>query len=98
MNTANTTRYPGLPPDTDASIQALAAGVDQDLGGYSFSSLLPASEQGLLPKEGAGVHGIDRAAASVLRTKFAAGLFDQPYTDSSLLENIDSREQAVKTI
>ena len=32
MNVANTSRYPGLPPDTDASIQALAAGIDQDLG------------------------------------------------------------------
>ena len=31
MNTANKSRYPGLPPDTDASLQALAAGVDQVL-------------------------------------------------------------------
>ena len=91
MNTANTSRYPGLPPDTDASIQALAAGVDQDLGGYSFGSLLPASKANLLPKETGSVHGIDAAAASVLRTKFAAGLFDHPYTDAALLANIDSK-------
>jgi beta-glucosidase-like glycosyl hydrolase len=90
MNTANTSRYPGLPADTDASMQALAAGVDQDLGGYSYGSLLQASQQGLLPKERQGVHGIDTAAAAVLRTKFAAGLFDQPYTDPALLAQIDS--------
>jgi len=90
MNTANTSRYPGLPPDTDASIQALAAGVDQDLGGYSYGSLLPAYQHGLLPKEEPAVHGIDAAAAAVLRTKFASGLFDNPYTDPALLENIDS--------
>jgi hypothetical protein len=29
------TRYPGLPADTDASVQAVTAGVDQDLGGYA---------------------------------------------------------------
>ena len=88
MNTANTSRYPGLPADTDASIQALAAGVDQDLGGYSYGSLLPAYQHGLLPKETASnkVHGIDAAAAAVLRTKFASGLFDHPYTDPALLE------------
>ena len=90
MNTANTSRYPGMPPDTDASIQALAAGVDQDLGGYSYGSLLPAENAGLIPKPAAGQHGIDAAAANVLRTKFAAGLFDQPYTDPKLLDQIDS--------
>ena len=62
MNTANTSRYSGLPPDTDASIQALAAGVDQDLGGYSYGSLLQASQHGLLPKETADEHGITAAA------------------------------------
>ena len=39
MNTANTSRYPGLPADTDASLQSLAAGVDQDLGGFSYNDL-----------------------------------------------------------
>lgn len=90
MNTANTTRYAGMPPDTDASIQALAAGIDQDLGGYSFGSLTPATNAGLVPKPAPGQHGIDEACRNVLRTKFAAGLFDQPYTDPALLTRIDS--------
>eukprot|EP01043_Picozoa_sp_COSAG02_P047433 COSAG02_NODE_4547_length_5227_cov_54.893721_4_plen_201_part_00 len=90
MNTANTSRYAGMPPDTDASIQALAAGVDQDLGGYSYGSLIPATKAGLVPKAVAGQHGIDEACSNVLRSKFAAGLFDQPYTDPVLLEQIDS--------
>ena len=91
MNTANASRYAGMPPDTDASIQALAAGVDQDLGGYSYGSLIPATQANLVPKDVAGQHGIDEACSNVLRSKFAAGLFDQPYTDPVLLEQIDSR-------
>jgi beta-glucosidase len=91
MNTANKSRYPGLPADTDASIQALAAGVDQDLSGYSFSSLLPATQQGLVPTPtSTAPHGIDVAVANVLRAKFAAGLFDQPFTDPALLATVDS--------
>ena len=91
MNTANTSRYPGLPADTDASIQALAAGVDQDLGGYSYGSLLPAAGAKLLPPVTAqDPHGIDEAAANVLRAKFAAGLFEQPYTDAALLDAVDA--------
>ena len=90
MNTANVSRYPSMPPDTDASIQSLAAGMDQDLGGYSFGSLLPASKAGLVPpptKE--SPHGIDQAVTNVLRAKFASGLFDQPYTNPALLDTID---------
>lgn len=90
MNTANTSRYAGMPPDTDASIQALAAGIDQDLGGYSYGSLIPATKAGLVPLGIDGQHGIDEACSNVLRSKFAAGLFDQPYTDPALLEQIDS--------
>jgi beta-glucosidase len=80
-----------LPPDTDASLQSLAAGVDQDLGGFSFGSLIPASHHGLVPAPTADApHGIDVAAANVLRAKFSAGLFDHPYTDEGLLETVDS--------
>ena len=42
MNTANDTRYPGMPADTDASIQSLAAGMDQDLGEAIALFLSPA--------------------------------------------------------
>jgi len=91
MNTANTSRYPGLPADTDASLQSLAAGVDQDLGGFSFSSLLPAYAAGLVPAPTKSApHGIDEACTNVLRAKFAAGLFENPYTDESRVGHLDS--------
>ena len=93
MNTANHTRYGAISsaaPDTDASIQALNAGVDQDLSGYSFPSLLGAQRAGLLPAAGQGVHSIDIAAANVLRAKFASGLFEQPLTPLALQATIDS--------
>lgn len=52
------------------SLSPRALGHDQDLGGYSFGSLLPA--KGLLPKPGPGQHGIDEAVANVLRAKFVS--------------------------
>ena len=62
-------------------------------GGYSFGSLLPATKAGLVPPPTKDApHGIDAAAANVLRAKFASGLFDQPYTDPALLATIDSAE------
>jgi beta-glucosidase-like glycosyl hydrolase len=70
FNTANTTRWTGLDPDTDASIQALVAGVDQDLGARSYGSLIQASKAGLVPPPTAAApHGIDAAAGNVLRAK-----------------------------
>eukprot|EP00659_Diplonema_papillatum_P023073 gene23073-35355_t len=80
VGTANVTKYPGLPGPTDASLQALSAGLDQDLGGYSYTSLTPAYAAKLVNET-----DLDRATANVLRTKFAAGLFDQPLTNMSHL-------------
>ena len=62
------------------------AGVDQDLGGYSFPSLTQAVRAGLV-----NTTFIDRAVANVLRAKFAAGLFDEPLTSLSLLDQLDSK-------
>ena len=68
-----------------------ASAFDQDLGGYSYGSLLPAAGAKLLPPVTAqDPHGIDQAAANVLRAKFAAGLFEQPYTDAALLDAVDA--------
>jgi hypothetical protein len=53
---------------------------------YSFPSLTQAVNAGLV-----NTSFIDRAAANVLRAKFAAGLFDNPLTDLSLLDVLDSK-------
>jgi beta-glucosidase len=86
FNTANVSRYgPGYAEATDASIQAITAGVDQDLGGTAFGSLQKAIEGKLLDQT-----ALDRAAANALRTKFAAGLFDRPMADPALAATVDS--------
>ena len=68
----------------EALIQAVAAGTDMQFYDYDheifLDSLKRAVEEGRLPME-----AVDRAAASVLRVKFLLGLFDDPYTDTSLV-------------
>lgn len=53
----------------DAAQQALTAGVDMDLGGLAYATLLapPAT------------HQLDSAVARILRMKFELGLFDRPF-------------------
>ena len=64
---------------TDAAAQACGAGMDQELcnptdgRGQAFTSLAVAVSSGALDAA-----ALDRAAANVLRSKFAAGLFDAP--------------------
>ena len=83
--TANATKYPGMDRDTDPSIQALEAGIDQDMGGVAFKSLLAAASH--TPPLYNHSH-LDRAAGNVLRAKFAAGLFDTPTTDPTKLQTV----------
>eukprot|EP01060_Flectonema_neradi_P011726 TRINITY_DN18739_c0_g1_i1.p1 TRINITY_DN18739_c0_g1~~TRINITY_DN18739_c0_g1_i1.p1 ORF type:complete len:821 (+),score=143.70 TRINITY_DN18739_c0_g1_i1:56-2518(+) len=85
FNTANSTKYPNHPAATDGSIQAVTAGIDQDMGGTAFPSLLQAVQDNLV-----NVTFIDRAVSNVLRTKFAAGLFDHPITNLSRLSVVRS--------
>ena len=56
--------------ETGASL-ALAAGLDADLGPACFQTLVSAVRGGLVDEA-----LVDRAAGNVLRSKFAAGLFD----------------------
>lgn len=67
----------------DAAIQALQAGVDVDLGGMAYETLVDAVNQG---KIDASV--IDRAVARVLRLKFEMHLFEHPYVDVSLTAQV----------
>ncbi|KAH7040285.1 glycoside hydrolase superfamily [Microdochium trichocladiopsis] len=66
------------PIDGEAIIKyALPAGNDIEMGGgsYSFSQIPALVEAGTLPLE-----TVDTAVARALRAKFAAGLFERPYT------------------
>ena len=59
----------------DATLQAIKAGVDIDLGGSNYGTYLKeAIEQGLVP-----IENVDEAVRRVLRFKYEIGLFDNPY-------------------
>ena len=59
----------------DAARQALAAGIDYELGD-AFSMLVPEARAGRVP-----LAAIDTAVARVLSAKFRLGLFDDPFVD-----------------
>ncbi|GHT18326.1 beta-glucosidase [Bacteroidia bacterium] len=71
----------------DAITQAVIAGLDMQF--YDFdheifqSAVVEAAKDGTLPKA-----KLDRAVAAVLRLKFELGLFENPYTDESLIEEV----------
>lgn len=69
----------------DAATMSVAAGMDMDLGGTTFATLTAAVEANRT-----SVRHIDRAAYNVLVSKFAAGLFEHPYTDESRAERLDA--------
>lgn len=74
----------GVAPDRAAAAkQAIAAGMDLDMGSNVYHDELAALvERGEVPME-----ELDRAVADVLRLKFRLGLFDHPYkTDTSRAE------------
>ena len=73
-----------------AAVRALKAGVDADLpDGESFALLPKALEQGLVTQA-----EIDQATARMLRLKFLAGLFEQPYADVKYAESITDNAEA----
>jgi beta-glucosidase len=66
--------------DSQATLEALTAGVDMDMADGDYARYLPALvERGKLPM---GV--LDEAVRRVLRVKIEAGLFAHPYRDPSL--------------
>ena len=78
----------------DAGVQAMAAGLDQELcnptdgRGQAFPLVADAVQHGLLAQA-----ALDRAAANVLRAKFAAGLFDgRAFVDTSNLGLVGSAD------
>lgn len=79
-----------------AAVRALKAGVDFDLpDGESYALLPRALAQGLITQA-----EIDEAVRRMLRLKFIAGLFEQPYADvkqaQSVTDNAEARALALE--
>ena len=73
--------------DATAARKALTAGVDMDMQGNLYATVLAAQvRSGKIPES-----VVDEAARRVLRVKFAMGLFDHPYADESKspIKNLD---------
>jgi beta-glucosidase len=70
--------------------KALEAGVDMDMEGYLYGSVLaPQVRAGKIPES-----VIDEAVRRVLRVKFALGLFDHPYAPEGPAYNVTPERQA----
>ncbi|MEJ5368529.1 MAG: glycoside hydrolase family 3 N-terminal domain-containing protein [Bryobacteraceae bacterium] len=68
----------------EAAIKALQAGVDTELPDIdAYGRLADLVRAGRVSME-----TLDRAVARILRAKFLAGLFDDPYTDPALAEKV----------
>lgn len=80
-----------------AALQALSAGVDVELPDWNAYRTLPELVRSGKVKETA----IDRAVKRILRAKFLAGLFENPFADADAAERItgndDARALALKT-
>ena len=76
----------------EAITQAVKAGLDMQF--YDFphdvfqQSVVEAAKDGSLPKD-----KLDRAVAAVLRMKFVLGLFENPYTDETLISKVFHKEE-----
>ena len=65
--------------DSQASLEALTAGVDMDMADSDYVRYIPdLVKSGKLPES-----VVDEAVRRVLRVKFKAGLFEHPYADAS---------------
>ena len=78
------TRHHVAADKADAAAQALDAGVDLELPDpYGFSELVGLVKSGRMAES-----LIDRSAARMLRAKFLAGLFENPYVDPDRAERV----------
>ena len=72
----------------EAAAMALKAGVDIDLGGYSYGGYLAeAVRRGLVPEK-----TVDESVRRVLQLKKDLGLFDNPYADETMAAAVGSDE------
>jgi beta-glucosidase len=73
-----------------AAYQALDTGVDVELPNrHVYPLLVDLVKQGKVPEE-----WVDRAVGRLLRAKFLAGLFEDPYADAEYAEKITGNEEA----
>ena len=77
--------------DRQSAFEAANAGVDMEMAGDAFSNHL----KDLVEEGRVDVETIDRAVLSILTTKFALGLFEDPYTDPGSLPEYGS-ERALR--
>ena len=78
------TRHHVAADKADAAAQALEAGVDLELPDpYGFSELAGLVKSGRMAES-----AIDRPVARMLRAKFLAGLFENPYVDPDRAERV----------
>jgi beta-glucosidase len=71
----------------DAIVQAINAGVDMQFYDFSHDVFQNAIISGM-KDHSLSAEAMDRAVSSVLRAKFALGLFDHPYADVSLTTRV----------
>lgn len=76
----------------DAAVQAIRAGIDMEMSGEMFSKhLLNAVEQNKLE-----VAVLDEAVRRVLTLKFKLGLFENPYVDPQVAEEVIGSKQHIE--
>jgi len=75
----------------DAALQAVKAGVDEEIWSDCYEKLDSLVNSGALP-----VRYIDSSVSRILRAKFAIGLFDHPFADTSGMENKVHSPEAVQ--
>ena len=87
---------------SDAGAMSMTAGMDQELcnptdgRGQCFTLVADAVKDGMMAQA-----ALDRAAANVLRSKFAVGLFDNPYPDpaaTSIINNAEHKAVARRVV
>jgi beta-glucosidase len=82
----------------DAMAQTLHAGLDMQFYDFGHEELIKAVSADITGKT-LSMEDLDRAAGDVLRVKFLLGLFDHPYTDTTLADKVfhtgDSQDLAL---
>jgi beta-glucosidase len=71
----------------DAMAQTLHAGLDMQFYDFGHEELVKAVSADITGKK-LSMLDLDRAAGDVLRVKFLLGLFDHPYTDTTLTDKV----------
>lgn len=71
----------------DALAQAIHAGLDMQFYDFGHETLVSAIKEALARKQ-LSMADLDRATGDVLRVKYMLGLFDHPYTDTTLVAKV----------